>query len=562
MSTQRTVVAGLATILLSACGSSGSVDAGGSGGGNTVIGTAPVSAKSGCALAAYPSVQWTLCETQNLAVSQENLAQNTALLPAVAAATVAYQQARLSALSADPERQPNPNTCTTVAACPIDPRLQQWPDADGIVQPVLFTSRSGASLSGHVWATRSGPAKRPGVVIINGSGIGYEQIYWYGAQTLAKAGFLVLTFDVQGEGMSDQFGESPDQREDAFAGLPYIGFLGPPPPTGPGLGGNGLPFYDGGTDALDFFLSTPDHPYVPVPSRTSGTSHAAKQQRRVAAGLNAGYNPLWNLLDASEIGLAGHSYGAVAASWLAQSDPRISAAVAWDALCVPTWPTLDEFNAFTFAPINQIGGVPLPFVLDYGFNADCFGAPQGPAPALTKPALSITSDYFLLPLPYAAPPQPGDKSGASQTYSKAGVDTGAIVIRGATHLDFNDAPAPVLPYSLRGQDIVTWYTAAWFSKYLQHNPDADRMLLSARWRDDATEGAHDPAGDPNAYSWHYLSRLDVKLASGNRFQCENLREGCAGQYTPSEDCGPADYSFVGVANAPGIGPPALCAAAR
>src|SRR5262249_14245645 len=162
-------------------------------------------------------------------------------------------------------------------ACPVDPRLEQWANGAGIVAPVLYTSRSGATMSGHVWATRSGPARRPGVVFINGSIIGYEQLYWFVAQALAKAGFVVMTFDVQGEGMSDQFGEAPDQTEDSFAGIPVLSLLDPTPTTGVGLGGNGRTFYDGGEDALDFFVSTPAAPYVPVPSRTSNTSHAAKQ---------------------------------------------------------------------------------------------------------------------------------------------------------------------------------------------------------------------------------------------------------------------------------------------
>ena len=554
----RVLLAALLTALLGACGGSSSAGVGSESG--VTLGTAPVSAPSGCELASYPSAQWTLCETQNVSISEEILAQNTAMLPATTAASATYQQARLNLAITDPERQPNPNSCSTLVVCPIDPRLQNWQDAGGMVEPVLFTSRSGGTLSGHVWATASGPAKRPGVVVINGSIIGYEQVYWFLAQALAKAGFVVLTFDAQGEGMSDQFGEAPDQTEDAFAGIPILGLLGPTAPTGISLGGNGLPFFDGGTDALNFFLSTPAAPYVPVPSRTSGTSHAPKQLRRVAAGLDTAYNPLWNLLDPDSIGVTGHSYGADAASWLGQADPRISAVVALDALCVPTWPSPDEITAFATAPVNQILGVPAPFA--YGFNPDCFAAPQGPAPALSKPALGITSDYLLAPLPYLAPPRPGDKSAASQAYSAAGVDTGAIVIRGGTHFDFNDAPLPVLPYSLRGGDLAAWYATAWFSKYLQHNPQADQMLLTARWRDDAVQGKADLGGDGNLYSWNYASRLDITLAGGGRFRCENLRDGCVGQYSASQDCGASAYSYVATDNAPGLGPPAACPAAQ
>ena len=117
---------------------------------------------------------------------------------------------------------------------------------------------------------------------------------------------------------------------------------------------------------------------------------------------------------------------------------------------------------------------------------------------------------------------------------------------------------PALPSSLRGIDMVTWYTVAWFAKYLQHDPRADAMLLSARWRDDAAAGAVDPGKDPNLYSWHYKSRLSLTLAGGQHYDCENLRDGCSGQYAAAEDCGPAAYSFVAIDTAPDATPAAAC----
>ena len=85
---------------------------------------------------------------------------------------------------------------------------------------------------------------------------------------------------------------------------------------------SGRPFYDGTEDALDFFFSTPSARYVPRKSCTSGTSHADKQDARVARGLDAAYNPAWGLLDTSRIGVIGHSLGAGAVSYVGQLDPR------------------------------------------------------------------------------------------------------------------------------------------------------------------------------------------------------------------------------------------------
>lgn len=530
----RNIVLVLA-ILTAGCGQSSSPDTA-DGGNNAAINTPLPALTSTCDIASFPSAQWTQCELENYAVTSENITAHADLLPGMVTATTDYQSARLATLLADPERQPNPNPA--MVASPIDPRVQGWEDAGGLVETVVYTSRSGATMSGHVWATRSGAAKRPGIVIINGSIIGFEEVYWFLSQALAKAGFVMMTFDAQGEGMSDQFGEAPDQLEDAFAATPGTGPLGPQG----GLGGNGLPFYDGGTDALNFLLSTPSKPYVPVPSRTSGTSHAAKQARRVAAGLNNAYNPLWELLDPTRIGFTGHSYGAEAASWLTQNDPRVATGVALDVLCVPVWPSPDEVTAISTAAVNTIGGA-LPAPAFYGLPRECVGAPAGPAPKITKPALSITSDYLLAPIPYALPPRPDDKSLGALEYEKSGVDTGTIVIRGGTHYEFNDLPA-ALPATLRGIDMVRWYTTAWFSKYLLHDAKADAMLLTSRWRDDAASGTADPAGDANLYSWHYRSWLNFGLAGGGRFNCQDLRRGCIGQVDQSDDGERADYSFL------------------
>ncbi|HEX4191359.1 MAG TPA: hypothetical protein VHZ06_10235 [Marmoricola sp.] len=492
-----------------------------------------------CAAAKALTPAFATCEARNLKITGQNIDGHSELTAGITRDTIAYQQARARALKADPERKPDPNSCTTVVACPIDPRMDGWTDRGGLVEPVLYTSRSGATISGHVWATAAGAAERPGIIITNGSIIGYEQAYWFLAQALAKAGFVVMTFDTQGEGMSDQFGQAPDQREDAFAGIPVLGLLGPRPLTQDILGGNGLPFYDGTEDALDFLLSTPSSPYVPVPSRMTGTSHEAKQARRVAAGLDAAYNPLWSMLDRNSIGLTGHSYGAQAADWLAQKDPRVSAAVGIDSLCVPVSPSPDEAVSLA-SPAPDFGGLPY---ITYGFNKSCFSTPPGPAPAITKPVLGISGDYLLVPTPYVTPPNPLGKSRASLAYTAASVDSGQIVVRGGTHLSFADVPV-LFPSSLRAIDMMTWYTTAWFEKYLKHSPSADAMLLTDRWNDDSATGAIDPGDDANLFSWHYRSRLDITGAGGSRVDCEDLRTGCSASVPRSEDGWSGEYSLV------------------
>ena len=104
----------------------------------------------------------------------------------------------LSMQANDPERNFSGHLCARGDnGCAGDARLYDWgPKGYGIVQPVLFTSRSGATISGHVWATKSGPSKRPGIVITNGSVQAPERVYWFLAQTLAKDGY-VLEEDIE-----------------------------------------------------------------------------------------------------------------------------------------------------------------------------------------------------------------------------------------------------------------------------------------------------------------------------------------------------------------------------
>src|SRR3954449_4859479 len=427
---------------------------------------------------------------------------------------VQNRAAAMAMQAADPERDMLTHLCATGEnGCAGDVRLYDWQAKGyGIVEKVLWTARKGATISGHVWATKAGPAKRPGIVITNGSVQAPEQLYWFVAQTLAKKRYVVLTWDPQGQGQSDTAGESPDQQE----GVPFQT--------------DGRPFFDGTEDALNFFFSNPQKPYEPIKSCSSGTSHAPKQDRRAKAGLNAAYNPLWGLLDPARVGIAGHSYGAAGVSYIGQFDPRVKAIVAWDNL------GNTDPNA--------------PFIGGRGAEQPCPADPsQRVAVPITKPALGMSADYFIPPEPNTSDPDPLAKSSQSFKYSKAGVDTGEIIIRGGTHYDFDWIPNPGFPATLRGADEISWYTNAWFDKYVKGSgAAADKRLLSSRWRSDAAEAAVDPTGDGNMFSWYYRSRLDIGLAGGGRFKCEDMRTGCPGLV-------PADgqtkgYEFVKVDTSP------------
>ena len=475
------------------------------------------------AAAAPPTAFNPVVEAQNFSITQQRQAiyDTPQYQGELAADSIQGEIDGQLTQAADPERNFNTDLCWNHGnGCAGDIRLNDWAaNGYGIVRPVLFTARNGATLSGHVWATVAGPAKRPGVVITNGSVQADEQMYWYAAQTLAKAGYVVLTFDPQGQGMSDTYGEGADKNE---------GF---PAQT------DGRPFYDGTEDAIDFFLSTPGHPYEPVKSCSTGTSHAAKQNRRVKDGLDAPYNPFWQLLDPSELGIAGHSYGAAGVSYIGQWDPRVKAIVAWDDLGGPGPSDAPVPGAAPGAPAQTIGED---------------GCPADPADRTTvplhTPALGMSADYGLPPAPNTQLPNPNGKSTWSLNYSKAGIDSGEIIIRGGSHLDFSFIPNQAFGASLRGPDMIDWYTTAWFDKYLKRSPEADRELLTTRWLHDPTEASVDPNHDGNAFSFYYYSRLDFNLANGQKVDCEDLRDGCPA--LGADDGYPGTYSYVAIDTSP------------
>lgn len=399
----------------------------------------------------------------------------------------------LTTQAADPERLFLTDVCwNNGLGCAGDIRLNGWePGGHGQVEPVLYTARNGATISGRVWMTRRGPQRRPGIVITNGSVQAPEQAYWWAAQTLAKAGYVVLTWDPQNQGRSDTFGEGADTLGGALSQF------------------TGETFYDGTQDALDFLLSGRAEPYCPRPG-PSGESHCDKQQRRVADGRNAPSNPFQRFVDPRHLGMAGHSFGARGVSIVSQRDKRVDAVVAWDNLANAT--------------------------------AD------GSAKRLRAPALGFSNDYALTPTPRSKAPDPLEKSGASVAFSKANVDTAQLNIRGGTHYEYSYIPMLPFGSTLRGIDLTSWYTTAWFDRYLKGDRSADRRLLTRRWQHDAAGAAVDQAGDGNLFSDTLASRMDIHLKRGGRFRCEDLRAGCPGMR--SRDGYGGDYSYLDIALRP------------
>ena len=202
----------------------------------------------------------------------------------------------------------------------------------------------------------------PGIVIVNGSVQASETLYWFAAQTLAKAGYVVLTFDPQNQGRSDS------QRRGA---RPAGGLPGPErrPPVlrrRPGRAGL-LPL-----DAVRAVPAASELQVGHLARAQAGAPRRPGAQRRLQPAVAADRR----LADRHRRALVRRRRRLLRRS----AGPRVKAVVAWDALREPSRPACEADRG----PAST--------------------RPSAPRRAITKPALNLTADYFIPPAPNASSP--------------------------------------------------------------------------------------------------------------------------------------------------------------
>jgi dienelactone hydrolase len=377
-----------------------------------------------------------------------------------------------------------------------------WAGKRGLMEKVEYTNRYGALITGDVFAPLPGArdpytgkalrAPFPGVVITTGSIQGSERMYWWLAQDLAERGYVVMTYDVQGQGRSETFGHTGPEAD-----LPYCSLADPTQP-GEDSPCAGVPFQQtsnfvyGTEDAIDFFLSTPSRP--------------APNKHRGSADVNR-FNPFWKLFDRSRdrhtatpgrttrLGIVGHSLGATAVSYVQAVDKRVEAVVALDKLSSsPGFAALGKMR-----PVVPSMGIQS----EYGFNVYPYVFSHGSsiAPQPGSPA-------------EGPDPKREEKTGYD-AWSKAGVDTMTVVPRASTHLEYTDI-SWVLPASRYGQDVASHYSQAWLDKYLKHDRSADTQLLAKTFRylEPVDVGVWKPV------TLHRAQRLSFYYCSGLSFHSD------------------------------------------
>ncbi len=360
--------------------------------------------------------------------------------------------------------------------CTGDPFLY---DHDADVTPVVFYDDGCARISGRVWAPRgSGPGDDlPGIVIENGSIQAPETLYWFMAEALVHAGYVVLTFDPRGQGRSD--------------------FMTPTAELGSNF--NSAVFWTGLVNAIDFFRSTPETPY-PHDAACAGT-----YPTDVAA-----HNPFHDRLDRGRLGLVGHSLGA----------SGVTVVQSYGAPDGTPWPgLLDAENPVDVIVAWDSLGSP---------GSSRFGAP----PIVARvPAMGQTSEYGIGGAPNLQPPDPERHKNGFHGWREAGVPVYQLTIQGSTHFEWSSIPTfPTTswcPEIVDGRCTGGWgrpmgehYTLAWLDRWLKEEgepgyDDADARLLD----DDGPQGRA-------KMSFYYRSARAYESRNGIAQECDDIRVGC------------------------------------
>ena len=164
-------------------------------------------------------------------------------------------------------------------------------------------------------------------------------------------------------------------------------------------------------------------------------------------------NPLRHRLDPSRLGIAGHSGAGGLALTVGHSDPRFSAVVAFD----PAGAGLGglELRTPTMVQVADYSGnagrlLPLPGDVDDGL----------PLPVLTFLPYIPNAQHAERPTP-----APGSRYTYFDSLAAAGVDAMQVGIRAATHIDWGRPSGG--SFSTYGEMVATYYTLAWFDRYLQ-----------------------------------------------------------------------------------------------
>ena len=129
---------------------------------------------------------------------------------------------------------------------------------------------------------------------------------------------------------------------------------------------------------------------------------------------------------------------------------------------------------------------------------------------------------------HVGPRPAGEVRGVARVLARRASTPASSIIRGGTHYDFSYIPNPAFGATLRGADLIAWYTTAWFDKYVKGDPTRRRAPAHRPLAPRRRRGRRRPRPATPTCS------LLLPLAPGPRprtasaFTCEDLRAGCPG----------------------------------
>lgn len=364
---------------------------------------------------------------------------------------------------------------------------------------VNFLMRSGAKLEGHIFHPVGDPGdsgRWPAIVLTTGSIQGTQHMYWWHARTMARNGYVVFTWDVQGQGESETTPHRPGET------LPFD--------LDDGVEQDGVPFqqdfnFDEGTiDALRFFFSRPDEEYVPG-TWTAEDTAAARSTQEAAGEPIDWVNPLHESFDRENLGLVGHSKGAASVSYVQQcSDvgelwriPQSEGGLA--EFCTRSFPIkavigLDSLTAFHRGDVTPL------------------------VPAMNQQA----DGYFLTPQPTPQAPDAATQvsrvdGGAFAAWANAGLDVYALTIRGGTHAEWTEVPA-LLPSTTYGTAMADYYALAFFDRFV--HPDEQRRALALDLLLTGPIQTPDERAADAAHAWR-ANQMSVRYQGGFRLTLDS-----------------------------------------
>ena len=371
--------------------------------------------------------------------------------------------------------------------------------ATGSRRPSSSPVGAAPSSPGPFW-TAAGPAQRPAVVITTGSVQAPETLYWGLAAALAKAGYVVLTYDVQGQGA---FGAPSAEAPDTQEGVPSQ--AGHPSSTGPRTRS---------TSCSPHRVSHTTRARA-AETRTAGrhrplAQSASTASERAARPPSTPSTPWWTPTTGSESPAT--RSGRAPCRWSASPTPgrrrrRLRQPRA-------TSPMRRRRH-----PGRRRRRVPSP-------------RPPPATPLPTPSPARISKTTGLTPTP-SRQPHPQEKNAAFLDYSAQNVrDSMEVSIKGGTHYKI-DRSSPQHRAHPRHQQLPRPGPAhlvhAGLARQVREEWDRRRRRAPASppLADDPLSQDVNTNDDPNMYSFYFRSRYDF-YDPGGPAVCADMRTGCAG----------------------------------